>query len=180
MFLAPAERVGNLLDASQLRVGDEVLLKSLAFDAMEGELMGRHGRMKGMRGSSLALGAPIEILKLAVTSRCPVAPTAHRVQVHVTRLPVSERADDARATDTGRLIAMARVGSKPSTQTKTGTVRIEPPPPRTPSDRPMTAARAKPRSCIARCSEGATPFAHCRVGRAASGVPSRHTYYIPI
>ena len=84
VFLSPGERVDVLFDASQLRVGDQVLLKSLAFDAMENDMMGGMrgmggmggmGGMRGMGGSRLALGAEFEILKLAVTSRGPAAPT---------------------------------------------------------------------------------------------------------
>jgi len=86
VFLAPAERVDILFDASQLRAGDEVLLKSLAFDAMERDMMsgmsgmsggmsgGGMGGMGGMGGSSLALGSEFEIMKLAVTSRARGAP----------------------------------------------------------------------------------------------------------
>jgi len=86
VFLAPAERVDILFDASQLRAGDEVLLKSLAFDAMERDMMsgmsgmsggmsgGGMGGMGGMGGSSLALGAEFEIMKLAVTSHAPGTP----------------------------------------------------------------------------------------------------------
>ena len=84
VFLSPGERVDVLFDASQLRVGDQVLLKSLAFNAMENDMMsgmsgmggmGGMGGMRGMGGSRLALGVEFEILKLAVTSRGPVAPT---------------------------------------------------------------------------------------------------------
>ena len=84
VFLSPGERVDVLFDASQLRVGDQVLLKSLAFDAMEKDMMGGMGGMSGMSamsgmsgmgGSRLALGAEFEILKLAVTRRGPAAPT---------------------------------------------------------------------------------------------------------
>jgi blue copper oxidase len=57
-----------LFDASQLRASDEVLLKSLAFEAMNSEMMGgMGGMMGGMGGSGLALGAEFEIMKLVVT-----------------------------------------------------------------------------------------------------------------
>ena len=82
VFLAPAERVDILFDASQLSVDDHVLLKSLAFDAMEHEMMsgmgGAMGGMSGMGGmgsSSLALGAEFEIMKLTVTRHGAAAPT---------------------------------------------------------------------------------------------------------
>jgi len=87
VFLAPAERVDILFDATQLRTGEELLLKSLAFDAMEADMMSGMGGMNGgmsgsggmggtsgMGGSSLALGAEFEIMKLAVTSHVPAAP----------------------------------------------------------------------------------------------------------
>lgn len=76
VFLAPGERVDLLFDASRLGVGEEVLLKSLAFDAMEadmmsgmGGMMGGMSGMEGMGGSSLALGAEFEVMKLIVTRR---------------------------------------------------------------------------------------------------------------
>ncbi len=75
VFLAPAERVDILFDASRLRSGDEVLLKSLAFDAMQGMMGGKGGGMGGMRGSSLALGAEFEIMKLAVTRQDAATPS---------------------------------------------------------------------------------------------------------
>ena len=82
MFLAPAERMDILFDASQFRTGDEVFLKSLAFDAMHNEMMsgmsgmsGMGGMMGGMGGSGLAPGAEFEIMKLVVTSQGPAAPS---------------------------------------------------------------------------------------------------------
>lgn len=69
VFLSPGERVDILFDASRLRAGDEVLLKSLAFDAMQGGMMG------GMDGSNLALGAEFEIMKLAVTRQDAATPS---------------------------------------------------------------------------------------------------------
>ena len=91
VFLAPAERVDILFDASQLRTGEEVLLKSLAFEPMHNEMMGGMGggmgggmsggmsggmgsMMGGMGGSSLALGAEFEIMKLVVTSQVTATP----------------------------------------------------------------------------------------------------------
>ena len=47
VFLAPAERLDVLFDASQLRQGDTVFLKSLAFDPMEQDVMGGMGGMGG-------------------------------------------------------------------------------------------------------------------------------------
>ncbi len=83
VFLAPAERVDILFDASHLRADDEVLLKSLAFDAMEDEMMSGMGGamggmsgMGGMGGSSLALGAEFEIMKLAVTRQGAATPAS--------------------------------------------------------------------------------------------------------
>ena len=73
VFLAPGERVDILFDGSQLRTGEEVLLRSLAFEAMHQEMMG--GMMGGMGGSSVALGAEIEIMKLVVTSQGKATPS---------------------------------------------------------------------------------------------------------
>ena len=72
VFLAPAERVDVLFDASQLRQGDTVFLKSLAFDPMEQETMGGMGGMGGgmMGGQSntrLANGLEFNLLKLMVS-----------------------------------------------------------------------------------------------------------------
>lgn len=84
IFLAPAERLDILLDASQLRTGDEIALKSLAFEAMNNDMMGGMGGMMGgmsgmgmggMGGSSLALGAEFEIMKLAVTRQSAATPS---------------------------------------------------------------------------------------------------------
>lgn len=72
VFLAPAERLDILFDASQLRPNDEIMLKSLAFEAMNNEMMGgmgggMGGMMGGMGGSGLALGAEFDIMKLVVS-----------------------------------------------------------------------------------------------------------------
>ncbi|MEP7274079.1 MAG: multicopper oxidase domain-containing protein, partial [Acidobacteriota bacterium] len=73
VFLAPAERLDILFDASQLAAGDEVLLKSLTFNAMDNEGMsgmgGMGGGMMGMAGSSLAMGAEFQIMKFTVNSK---------------------------------------------------------------------------------------------------------------
>lgn len=66
VFLAPGERLDILLDASKLSKGDEVYLRSLAFDSLEGG--GMMGGMMGVMGSaSLANGDAFNIMKLAVT-----------------------------------------------------------------------------------------------------------------
>ena len=84
VFLAPGERVDILFDASRLRTGDEIALKSLAFEAMNNGMMGGMGGMMGgmsgmgmggMSGSSLALGAEFEIMKLAVTRQSATTPS---------------------------------------------------------------------------------------------------------
>lgn len=67
VFLAPAERLDILFDASQLREGETVFLKSLAFDSMEQEV--GMGGMRGMGGGSggsntrLANGHEFNLLK---------------------------------------------------------------------------------------------------------------------
>ncbi len=66
VFLAPAERVDILFDASQLRPDETVFLKSLAFEPMEQEV-GMGGMSGGMMGGSntrLANGKAFNILKL--------------------------------------------------------------------------------------------------------------------
>ena len=76
-FLAPGERLDVLFDASRLRQGDTVFLKSLAFDPMEnegamggmgGDMMGGMGNdhMARMRGGRLADGLEFNLLKLVV------------------------------------------------------------------------------------------------------------------
>jgi len=71
-YLAPGERLDVLFDAGQAQPGEDVFLKSLAFDPMENEGSGGHmgAMMGGMGGSSssrLPLGAEFNILKLPVT-----------------------------------------------------------------------------------------------------------------
>ena len=75
VFLAPGERVDVLFDASPLRANDEILLKSLAFEAMNNEMGRMGGMMGGMGGSSLALGAEFEIMRLTVTSQGAATPS---------------------------------------------------------------------------------------------------------
>ncbi len=76
-FLAPGERLDVLFDASQLRQGDTVFLKSLAFDPMENDgamgMMGWVGRIMGKNpmahtSSSMRLadGLEFNLLKLVV------------------------------------------------------------------------------------------------------------------
>ena len=70
-FLAPGERLDVLFDAGQMRVGEDVFLKSLAFDPMENEgSAGNTGRAMddmGSGSSRLLHGAEFNILKLLVT-----------------------------------------------------------------------------------------------------------------
>jgi suppressor of ftsI/bilirubin oxidase len=82
VFLAPAERLDVLFDASQLHPGDTVFLKSLAFDPMEqegamGGMGGMSGGMMGGQGNNqmaqmggntrLANGLEFNLLKLVVS-----------------------------------------------------------------------------------------------------------------
>ena len=76
-FLAPGERLDVLFDAGQGQPGDEIFLKSLAFDPMENEGTGGMGGMGGMgmgmgmggMGSSkLPLGHAFNVLKLSVVA----------------------------------------------------------------------------------------------------------------
>lgn len=80
VFLAPAERLDVLFDASRLRQGDTVFLKSLAFDPMDqegmmggmgGGMMGRrqgNSQMSQMGGNTrLANGLEFNLLKLVLT-----------------------------------------------------------------------------------------------------------------
>ncbi len=80
-FLSSGERMDILFDASQLRAGDEVLLKSLAFDSLQGgtmsgmgDIMGGMSGLGGTNGSSLGLGTEFEIMKLAVTRHSAAMP----------------------------------------------------------------------------------------------------------
>ncbi|KVW93716.1 hypothetical protein ABW22_13715 [Thiobacillus denitrificans] len=78
-FLAPGERLDVLFDAGQAQPGEDIFLRSLAFDAMENEgPAGGSGGMGGMGGmgmgrmmasmssSRLPLGAEFNVLKLSV------------------------------------------------------------------------------------------------------------------
>ena len=77
-FLAPGERLDVLFDAGQAQPGEDVFLKSLAFDAMENEGptggmagmggMGMGQMMAGMSSSRLPLGHAFNVLKLSVTA----------------------------------------------------------------------------------------------------------------
>ena len=77
-FLAPGERLDVLFDAGQAQPGDDIFLKSLAFDPMENEGSGGMGgmgmgmgmgQMMGNMGSSrLPLGMAFNILKLSVVA----------------------------------------------------------------------------------------------------------------
>ncbi|MDP1741633.1 multicopper oxidase family protein [Polaromonas sp.] len=74
-FLAPGERLDVLFDAGQAQPGEDIFLKSLAFDAMENEGpaggmggMGMGQMMAAMSSSRLPLGAEFNVLKLSVTA----------------------------------------------------------------------------------------------------------------
>ncbi|MDI1268092.1 MAG: multicopper oxidase domain-containing protein [Polaromonas sp.] len=80
-FLAPGERLDVLFDAGQARPGEDIFLRSLAFDAMENEGptagpggmpgmsgMGMGRMMASMSSSRLPLGLEFNILKLSVTT----------------------------------------------------------------------------------------------------------------
>jgi blue copper oxidase len=80
-FLAPAERLDVLFDAAQARPGEDVFLRSLAFDAMENEGsaggmggMGMGQMMASMSSSQLPLGHAFNVLKLAVMAGERVLP----------------------------------------------------------------------------------------------------------
>ena len=82
-YLSPAERIDILFDASALRKGDEVMLKSMAFQPLQGGNMANMGAMMGgmtgmggMGGTTLDLGAEFVIMKLAVTQQNSVRPVA--------------------------------------------------------------------------------------------------------
>ncbi len=72
-YLSPGERLEVLFDAGQAQPGEDIFLKSLAFDPMENEgapgiMTGMMERMMGSMGSSrLPLGAEFNVLKLSVT-----------------------------------------------------------------------------------------------------------------
>lgn len=107
VFLAPAERVDVLFDASTLPAGEEIVLKSLAFDAMANDMMGGMGgggMMGGMGGSALALGAEFRIMKLRVagqaTAKTPPLPR---------QLSTIARIDTRRATVRQIKLSMGRM-----------------------------------------------------------------------
>lgn len=82
-YLSTAERIDILFDASALRKGDEVMLKSLAFPPLEGGSMANMGAMMGgvtgtggMGGATLDLGAEFDIMKLVVTEQTSGGPVA--------------------------------------------------------------------------------------------------------
>src|ERR1035437_1475296 len=76
------------------------------------------------------------VIRTFPARQCPTAPT---------RLVVPT---------TGKLMAIASLGSNPSTYTKTGTVRIDPPPPNRPSVSPMTKAMASPTATMSEVEQG--------------------------
>jgi suppressor of ftsI/bilirubin oxidase len=74
-FLAPGERLDVLFDAGQAQPGEDVFLRSLAFDAMENEGptggmggMGMGRMMASMSSSRLPLGHAFNVLKLSVAA----------------------------------------------------------------------------------------------------------------
>ncbi len=77
-FLAPGERLDVLFDAGQAQAGDDIFLKSLAFDPMENEGQGgmaggggmgqMMGNMGNMGSSRLPLGMAFNVLKLNVAA----------------------------------------------------------------------------------------------------------------
>ncbi len=78
-YLSPGERLEVLFDAGQAQPGEDIFLKSLAFDPMENEgspgiMSGMMGRMMGgMSSSRLPLGAEFNVLKLSVTKGARLA-----------------------------------------------------------------------------------------------------------
>ena len=97
-FFAPGERLDVLIDASQAQPGEEIFLRSLAFDAMEnegsagsgtsaGSMSGMGGErrvgmgqmMSGMSSSRLPLGHAFNVLKLAVGSGERIVPNVPAV-----------------------------------------------------------------------------------------------------
>lgn len=92
-YLAPGERLDVLFDVGQAQPGEDIFLKSLAFDPMENSdsegMSGANGMRKGrmmagMGSSRLALGAEFNVLKLTVTkgdsstSSLPASLSEHR------------------------------------------------------------------------------------------------------
>ena len=71
LFLAPGERADVVLDLSGARVGDELYLKSLAFDPMDNEEMGGAPEPMPETDPAMALanGDEFYVMKLAVTRR---------------------------------------------------------------------------------------------------------------
>ncbi len=75
-FLAPGERLDVLFDAGQAQPGEDIFLKSMAFDPMENEgpangkggMPGMGQMMSSMSSSRLPLGHQFNVLKLSVTA----------------------------------------------------------------------------------------------------------------
>lgn len=100
-FLAPGERLDVLFDASQLRQGDTVFLKSLAFDSMDDDRAMGMTRMDG----SARLGDSVEfnLLKLVVTK------TAQGPRVVPARLSLVKPIDSSGASERKVRLDMARM-----------------------------------------------------------------------
>lgn len=96
VFLAPGERLDVLLDAGGLATGDEVALRSLAFDPLEGGgMMG--GMMGRMSDANLANGEAFDILRLMVTKR---AGAAQRLPARLARVqPIATQGAKPRTID---------------------------------------------------------------------------------
>ncbi len=94
-YLAPGERLDLLFDAAQAQPGEDIFLKSLAFDPMENEDAGGMPGMGGMMGqmmasmgsSRLPLGAEFNVLRLSVTEgdRFVAAPPARLSEIRPIR-----------------------------------------------------------------------------------------------
>lgn len=87
-FIAPGERLDILFDAGQAQVGDDVFLKSLAFDPMENE--GDAGSMPGMGESTsrLEMGAEFNILKFSVIAGERVTVKLPKALSHIAPIPL--------------------------------------------------------------------------------------------
>lgn len=89
VFLAPAERLDVLFDASQLRQGETVFLKSLAFDPMEQE--GVMGGMGGMGGGMMGGQGNNQMAQMGGNTRL-----AHGLEFNLLKLVVAKAAQGPR------------------------------------------------------------------------------------
>lgn len=83
-FISPGERLDILLDLSDLRVGEELFLESLAFDPMDNESMApmEDAIGNGAVGNPLLSGEAFNIMKIVIKRRAKAASFTKRSVYH--------------------------------------------------------------------------------------------------